>query len=241
MCLTSSPTVQDVVFESDATVLWFRAVDPEGKLPTGDAEKWTNTLTLTHQPKEVMGKRTVTLDVRPRGTIRWNLDGTNVKEGSEYTSPIEIPGDNETTLYAYAEDAGIEVKKDFTIRAPSGGKATIDPTKPASIARKIKLATTIETFGALRAAKKTKATFGNGVSVTVGRGDKNATTRFGPGTVLSAEAIEAFIVAARAAIGEEAADAEIGFGEFKFGSGADLEEFLKEFGEIKVDPSEVQQ
>jgi hypothetical protein len=237
----ASPTVPDVVFESDATVLWFLAVDPEGKLPTGDAEKWTNTLTLTHQPKEVMGKRTVTLDVKPRGTIRWNLDGTNVKEGGAYTWPIEIPGDKETTLYAYAEDAGIEVRKDFTIRARSGGKATIDRAKPASVARKIKLATTIETFGALRAAKKTKATFGNGVSVTVGRGDKNATTRFGPGTVLSAEAIEAFIAAARAAIGEEAADAEIGFGEFKFGSGADLEEFLKEFGEIKIDPSEVQQ
>jgi hypothetical protein len=42
----SSPTVPDVVFESDATVLWFLAVDPEGKLPIGDAEKWTNTLTL---------------------------------------------------------------------------------------------------------------------------------------------------------------------------------------------------
>lgn len=237
----SSPTVPDVVFESDATVLWFLAADPEGKLPTGDAEKWTNTLTMTHQPKEVMGKRTVTLDVKPRGTIRWNLDGTNVKEGTAYTGPIEITSDKETTLYAYAEDAGIEVRKDFTIRAPSGGKATIDRAKPATVARKIKLSTTIETFGALRAAKKTKATFGNGVSVTVGRGDKNATTRFGPGTVLSAEAIEAFIASARAAIGEEAADAEIGFGEFKFGSGADLEEFLKEFGEIKIDPSEVQQ
>jgi len=237
----SSPIVPDVVYESDATVLWFLAVDPEGTLPTGDAEKWTNTLTLTHQPKEVMGKRTVTLDAKPRGAIRWNLDGTNVKEGTAYTGPIEITGEKETTLYAYAEDAGIEARKDFTIRAPSGGKATIDRAKPASIARRIKLATTIETFGAIKAAKKTKATFGNGVSVTVGRGDRNATTRFGPGTVLSAEAIEAFIAAARAAIGEESADAEIGFGEFKFGSGADLEEFLKEFGEIKIDPSEVQQ
>ncbi len=237
----ASPIVPDIVFEDDATVLWFLAVDPDGKLPTGDPEKWTNTLTLTHQPKEVMGKRAVTLSAKPRGAIRWNLDGTNVKEGREYVGPIDIPGDKETTLYAYAADAGIEVKKEFTIRAPSGGKATIDPAKPAAVVRKIKLATTIDTFGAIRAGKKAKAIFGNGVSVTVGRGDKNATTRFGPGTTLSPEAIEAFITAARAAIGEEAADVEIGFGEFKFASGSDLVEFLKEVTEIKVDPSEVQQ
>jgi hypothetical protein len=237
----SSPLVPDVVFDSDETVLWFLAVDPEGKLPTGEPEKWTNTLSLTHQPKEVMGKRTVTLDAKPRGAIRWNLDGTNVKEGKEYKGPIDIPGEKDVTLYAYAEDAGIEVRKEFTIRAPSGGKATIDPAKPAVVTRKIKVATTSETFRVIKAAKQTKASFGNGVSVTVGKGDKNATTRFGPGSVLSGEAIEAFITAARAAIGDEAAEAEVGFGEFKFGSGADLEEFLKGCDVIKVDPSEVQQ
>ena len=178
----SSPTVPDVVFESDATVLWFLAVDPEGKLPTGDAEKWTNTLTLTHQPKEVMGKRTVTLDVKPRGTIRWNLDGTNVKEGSAYTGPIEIPGDKETTLYAYAEDAGHRGQEG--LHDPRSVRRQGDDRPGQASHRRAgrsSLSTTIETFGALRAAKKTKATFGNGVSVTVGRGDKNATTRFGPG------------------------------------------------------------
>ena len=116
------------------------------------------------------------------------------------------------------------------------------PGKPATVAKKTKLATTADTFVQIRAGKKNKATFGNGVVVTVGKGDKNATTRFGPGTDLAPDAIEAFISAARAAIGDEAAEVEFTFGEFKFASGADLTAFLQETSEqIKVDPEEVQQ
>ena len=238
----ASPVVPDLTFESDATVLWFLAVDPEGKHETGAAEKWTNTLTITHDPKEVMGKRTVSLSVKPRGEIRWNLDGTNVKDGKVYTGPIDIPGDGEATIYAYAEDAGVSAPKTFTIRPVTGGKATIDPAKAATVAKKTKLATTTDTFTALRAGKKTKAVFGNGVAITVGKGDRNATTRFGPGTDLNSDAIEAFITAARKAIGDEAADVEFTFGEFKFQSGADLTEFLQDTsGQISVDPTEVQQ
>jgi hypothetical protein len=239
---TASPVVPDLTFESDATVLWFLAVDPEGKHETGPAEKWTNTLTITHDPKEVMGKRTVTLSVKPRGEIRWNLDGTNVKEGKVYTGPIGIPGEGEATIYAYAEDGGVSAPKTFTIRPVTGGKATIDPAKAATVAKKTKLATTTDTFTAIRAGKKTKAIFGNGVAITVGKGDRNATTRFGPGTDLNSDDIEAFIGAARKAIGDEAAEVEFTFGEFKFQSGADLTEFLQDTsGQISVDPSEVQQ
>jgi hypothetical protein len=234
--------VSDFTFESDATVLWFLAVDPEGKHETGPAVKWTNSLTITYDPKEVIGKRSVALTVKPRGEIRWNLDGTNVKEGKLYSGPIDIPGEGEITVYVYAEDAGVSIKKEFTIRPATGGKATIDPAKPAMVAKKTKLATTADTFVTIRAGKKTKVTFGNGVVVMVGKGDKNATTRFGPGTSLSPEAIEAFISAARVAIGDEAADVEVSFGEFRFANGADLTEFLQETSDqIKVDPAEVQQ
>jgi hypothetical protein len=238
----ASPVVPDLTFESDATVLWFLAVDPGGKHTTGAAEKWTNSLSITHDPKEVMGKRNVTLTVKPRGEIRWNIDGTNVKEGNVYTGPIDIPGEGEVTLYTYAEDAGVSVTKPFTIRPVSGGKATIDPGKPATVTRKMKLATTTDTFITIRAGKKTKAVFGNGLVITVGKGDNNAITRFGPGSTLSPEAVEAFITAARAAIGDEKADVEFAFGVFKFASGAELTEFLEATSDqIKVDPAEVQQ
>jgi|SRR5271166_6206010 len=189
-----------------------------------------------------MGKRSVALDVKPRGQIRWNLDGTNPREGKLYSGPIEILGKHEVVVYAYAEDAGVTVQKNFTIRPSTGGKASVDPDKPAAVAKRVTLATTTDTFTTLRAAKKAKATFGNGISIKVGKGDKNATTRFGPGTTLPAEAVESFITASRAALADDAADVEIGFGEFKCASGRELEEFLQEVSDqIKVDPSEVLQ
>lgn len=237
-----SSLVEDSVIERDDTVLWFLAVDPDGKFETGDPLMWTNTLSITYQPTEVMGTRTVTLDVRPRGTIRWNMDGTNAREGKIYTGPIEVPGNAECTLYTYAEDAGITVTKQFTIRAVTGGEATIDKTKPAIVLKRIKLPTTSDTFATLRAAKKSKVLFGHGVTITVGKGDSNAVTRFGPGTTLSAEALEKFIIGARAAISDEEADVEVGFGEMALESGQDLQDFLQEVeAQIKVEPSEVQQ
>lgn len=237
----SSPVLDDTIIERDETVLYFLAVDPEGKHDTGEPERWSNTLSLTHERSEVLGKRRVTLDVKPRGAIRWTLDGTNPREGKPYDGPIEIPGTAAATVYAYAEDAGVEIRKEFTIPEP-GGRKEIDPDKAALVTRKVKLATTGETFATLKAAKKTNAAFGNGVSVSVGKGDRNAVTRFGPGTSLTGEAIEAFITAARLALGDDAADVEVGFGEFRCETGRAFEEFLSEAGSaIKVDPAEVEQ
>ncbi len=133
------------------------------------------------------------------------------------------------------------MEKSFGIPA-SGGTKTIDPERPIQVKKKIKLATTTDTFTTIKAAKKAKTVFGSGVSITVGKGDQNAITRFGPGTDLSAEAIEAFITAARLAIGEDTADVEIGFGEFRCQTGREFEEFLSEVsGQIRVDPAEVVQ
>lgn len=239
---TSSPVLTDLIVERDDTVLWFLAVDPDGKHETGEPERWQNSLSITHDPREVMGKRTVAVTVKPRGQIRWNLDGTNVREGKLYDKPIEIPGEAEQTLYVYAEDAGVTATKTFTIRPPSGGKATIDPDKPASVRRRFKLATTEETFIALRAGKRTNAVFGNGVSVTAGKGDVSALTRFGPGADLTSAAIEAFVTASRQALANEMAEVEFGFGEISFSSGRELGEFLEEVGGIvTVDPAEVVQ
>ena len=174
--------------------------------------------------------------------LRWNLDGTNVREGQVYTGPVALPGDGEVTVYAYAEDAGVSETKSFTIRARTGGKSEIDPDRPATVAKRVKLATTSDSFAVIRAAKKWGVMFGNGVSTTVGKGDVNAATRFGPGSYLSAEAIDAFFAAARAAIGDEMAEVELGFGEIRCGSGRDLVEFLSEVApQITVDPAEVQQ
>ncbi|ABE37255.1 conserved hypothetical protein [Rhodopseudomonas palustris BisB5] len=236
----SSPVVPDTIFDRDDTVLWFLAVDPDGKHETGDPVKWSNTLTLTHQPKEVMGKRTVELTVKPRGTIRWNIDGTNAREGKAYSGPIALNGDDEVKIYAYAEDAGVEVTKVFPIRAAAEDEFKIDPELPVAIKKRQKIVSTKDVFATLKALKEARGLLKGSLSATVGQGDVNATTRFGPQTNLNSAAIETFLGAARLSIAQEAAEVEIGFSEVHFETGREMEEFVKAVGWI-VSPNEVEQ
>lgn len=235
-----SPIVPDLIMERDETVLWFVAVDPDGKHETGEPVKWTNTLTLSYQPHEVMGKRTVELTVRPRGSIRWNLDGTNPREGKPYIGPIQINGEDEVKIYAFAEDSGVEVTKTFTINPPADKGKPIDPDKPAILKFRQKITSTAEVFLTLKALKSSHGTIQNAVSATVGQGDVNAITRFGPKTTLTAEVMEGVLTAGRAAIGNETAEVEIGFGEIHFSAGRDLEEFVTSVG-WEIGASEVEQ
>lgn len=238
----SSEAVPDSVFETDATTLWFVAIDPTGKHEKGEAVPWKNRLTLTHEPKEVMGKRTVALTVKPNGEIRWNLDGTTPREGQIYTGPITIPGTAEAKVYAYAEHDGVSETKTFTIAAV-GETKKVDPAKPAKVKllQKQKLATTLSVFTALKAAKQFSGKIGGSLMISVGKGENNAITKFGIGSSLTAATIESVIATSRAAIGDETADVELTYQEFDFGSGKDLEDFLAEAGDVAIDISEVEQ
>lgn len=237
---STSPVVPDLIMERDETALWFLAVDPSGEHETGEPVKWTNQLTLTHQPHETMGKRTVTLTVKPRGSIRWNTEGTNPREGTAYTGPITLSGKDEVKIYAFAEDAGIETTKTFTIPAAAEDGIRIDPNKPVVIRKKQRLATTKEVFAAIRAMKDAHALLKGNLSVTAGRGEVNVAARFGPQTTLDSVALEAFLTAARSAIGEATADVDVGFGEVHFETGRDMEEFVAAVG-WSIEPSEVEQ
>ncbi|MBN8978630.1 MAG: DUF499 domain-containing protein [Rhizobiales bacterium] len=235
-----SPLIPDFIIERDETVLWFLAVDPDGKHETGEPVKWMNTLTLTFDPKEVMGKRSVELTVKPRGTIRWNTDGTNPREGKLYTGPIPIEGDGEVKIYAYAEDAGVETSKVFTIRPVTAGPIPLDPDRPVIIRKRQKIASTADVFLTLKALKTAHAHLKGNLAVTVGQGDVNATTRFGPQTMLGPDALEAFLGAGRNALGSDTAETEIGFGEVHFETGREMEEFVATVG-WAIGPDEVEQ
>lgn len=238
----SSRVVEDSVFETDEVCLWFVAIDPSGKHETGEPVPWKNRLTLTHEPKEVMGKRTVALTVKPRGEIRWNLEGTTPREGKVYDGVIEIPGAAEAKVYVYAECEGVSETKTFTIPAV-GEVKKIDPVKPAKakLASKQKLTTTQSVFTAIKAARKFSGKIGGSLMIAVGKGENNAITKFGVGTVLSADVIENVIATSRSAIGDDTADVEITYQEFSFASGKDLEDFLAEAGDVRVDVTEVEQ
>ena len=155
---------------------------------------------------------------------------------------VHLKGEWEVTIYAYAEDAGVSVTKHFTIRPVTGNAALIDENKPAIIAKKLKLPTTPEAFGVLRVAKQAGSLFGSGVTVTVGKGDRNAVTWFGPGTLVTPEAIELLISTSRTALGDDNADVQVGFGEIRLKAGRDLHSILEAFPDgMTVDAAEVQQ
>jgi urease accessory protein UreE len=65
-------------------------------------------------------------------------------------------------------------------------------------------------------------------------------TRFGSSAVIKADDIEAFIAAARHALGNETADVILRIDDLEFASGHDLETFLQKLG-IDPAPGEVEQ
>jgi hypothetical protein len=233
------PVLTDPILETDATVLHFLAVDPDGKHETGESLRWANKLTITHDRKEQLGKRVVELRVVPRGTLRWNRTGANAKEGTPYTGPIELDGHEEVSLYVYAEDQEVAATRTFPIPKPSQKGAVIEKTKPALLRKKLIRDGNGPAFATLKAARAANAAFG-GVQIEVGKGTKNAVTRFGSEAAVPAELLDAFVLAARAALRDDAADVKLTFGLLAFPTGHDLEVFLSEQA-LDVAPNEVEQ
>ena len=101
----NSPLVSDNSLVTNALRVQFLAVDPTGKNLTGDPKTWVNRLTIRNHFDD--GMRTVKLFVAPRGAIRYTLDGSEARNGTLYTEPIQLE-DQETTVYVFAECDGLE-------------------------------------------------------------------------------------------------------------------------------------
>jgi hypothetical protein len=235
----SSPLIPDTIFETEETRLYFLAVDPEGGYEIGEVVTWSNKLTLTHSRQELPGKRIVKLAVVPTGTIRWNISGINPKEGKVYDGPIELTGDEETTIYAYAESNGVETQRNFKIPKPHHGGFTLDKTKPAKLIKKVVREGNGDSYVVINTAKAMQAKM-CGITVEVGEGSKNVVTRFGSDSVLTADHLEQFISIARQAIGNETAEVRLSLRDVQFQSGHDLEEFLKKL-DLEAQAGEVEQ
>ena len=104
---TKSPVLTDNVLVTNALRVQFIAVDPTEKNQTGNPTTWTNELTIRNRFDEV--SRKVELFVAPKGTIRYTLDGSEARNGIDYTGAIEI-GDHAATVYVFAECDGIRSK-----------------------------------------------------------------------------------------------------------------------------------
>lgn len=235
---SSGKKLADKIHKTAAVRLWFVAVDPQGAHETGPAKSWSNELTLRHDVKGAGNNRTVELQVVPSGTVRYTLTGANPAEGIEYTKPIEI-GAAETTVYCHAEAEGIATKRNFVIAKAGSSEFKPDPIKPARLTKRIDANSTAEVFGLIARARAANAKLGN-MQLDVGQGDKNAAVRFGAGTAVSAEVLEATIKVLRTALANDEADARLVVRSMSFASGHDLVSFSQEAG-IELCASEVEQ
>ncbi len=168
-------------------MLWFLAIDPDAAHETGEPLRWENKLTLTHERITLPGgKRRVELTIKPRGVIRWNTTGANPKEGTIYSGPIDVPGDSEVTIYAYAEDSGVGAARSFAIPRADQVGPSIDKSRPARLRRKLDFRGSTDAFVALVEFDALQVTLANGVSLSVGEGSAAITTRFGSDATIRA-------------------------------------------------------
>lgn len=233
-----SQQLKDSKFTTKAPRVWFLAEDPKGEYERGTPASWSNRLTITHQPREGVGARSVELRVVPGGAIKFTLTGANPAEGTVYSGPIEI-SQGETTIFCYAEHEGVSAKRSFTI-PPAGNQGVhIDPAKRAKLKKRLGAESTPETFKVLTRAKSAGALLSE-LSIEVGSGTKTASLRFGKDGVLSADQIEKVVATLREALGDEMAEVRLRVQGIDFANGHDLSEFVKEWG-LTVGPNEVEQ
>lgn len=220
--------MRDTIFETSETVLWFVAIDPDAAHEAGDPHRWENKLTVTHERFTLPGgKRRIELTVKPRGVIRWNITGANPKEGSIYSGPIDLPGDSELAIYAYAEDSGVGATRSFAIPRADQTGPSIDKSRPARLRRKLDFRGSTDAFVALVEFEALQVTLTGGVSLSVGEGSAAITTRFGSDAAIHGSDLRRFIDAGREALQNPTADVVIRVEDLRFQSGHDLENFLE--------------
>ena len=213
--------------------------DPSGQYETGDPVTWTNELKLRTNLHEDGPKRRVELLVAPRGTIRYTLDGSEAREGTVYTEPIEID-DGEVLVNAFAEAEGLEAKKPFKFPARGKAEIQINPALPAVLQAKgapRSLDSRGKAFEGLREAKDRSATL-EGVTITVGQGARVISVSVGEVSVEPAFLEDLLnMVIARF---EPDAPVSMNFRRARFNSGHDLQAFADKVG-IQLRTGDVEQ
>ena len=234
-----SPILKDNPYVTAALRVRVLVRDPSGQYEAGDPVTWTNELKLRTNLHEDGPKRRVELLVAPRGTIRYTLDGSEARDGTVYTGPIEID-DGEVLVNAFAEADGLEAKKPF--KFPARGKDTVqvNPALPAVLQAKgapRSLDSRGKTFEGLRDAKDRSATF-EGVTITVGQGARVISVSVGEISVEPAFVEDLLnMVITRF---EPDAPVSMTFRRARFNSGHDLQAFVDKVG-IQLRMGDVEQ
>lgn len=232
----NSPVLSENTLATKALRVQFLAVDPTGKNLTGDPTTWKNRLTLRNRFDEVA--RTVELLVAPKGTIKYTLDGSEARNGETYTAPIQL-GDQETTVYVFAECDGLEEKRNFTFAASGSKEIPIVKDKPATLVSPSpkRMDSSAKTYEGLKIAKEKCIEFEQ-VTLMVGSAPKVIHMSLGE-MKITADFIETALTHLQTVLSPEA-PVVMTFKKAYTQTGHDLEQFAKQLG-IEIGNGEVEQ
>lgn len=231
--------LKDSNLTTNALRVTFLVKDPSGQYETGEVITWTNKLVLRNLLSEKDGCRMIELFVAPQGTIRYTLDGSEPRDGIQYTGPIPI-SDGDVLLRAFASAENLEAKSDF--RFPARGKKgiQIDEVKPGRLVSKgagRKLDSRAKTFEGLKQATEKSVTF-EGINMTIGQGAQMIAVTIGDITV-DAAFIEALLVKVLEKFTPDT-PVTMTFRKAHFASGHDLKDFAAKLG-IELQTGDIEQ
>ena len=153
-----SPVLNDNTLNTKALRVQFLAIDPTGKNQTGPTVTWSNSLIIRSRFDEKT--RSVELFVAPKGTIRYTLDGSEPRNGTDYTKPFVIDN-SEVSINVFAESEGIEAKRVFKYAAKGKKEVNIVKDKPAQLYSPTpkRLDSSAKTYEGIKIAKENDITF----------------------------------------------------------------------------------
>ncbi|WP_312094239.1 anti-phage-associated DUF499 domain-containing protein [Niallia sp.] len=232
----SSLVLSDNTLATKALRVQFLAVDPTGKNLTGAPKTWKNRLTLRNKFNE--SSRKVELLVAPKGSIKYTLDGSEARNGIDYTGPIQL-GYEETTVYVFAECDGLEEKRNFTFPKSGSNEVPIIKEAPAILVSTSpkRLDNSSKTYEGLKLAKE-KGIQLEQVTLMVGSAPQVIHLSFGE-IKISAEFIEKELAHLQTLLSPDA-PMIMTFKKAYTHTGYDLEHFAKQLG-IEIGNGEVEQ
>lgn len=230
---SSSPFMKEELLKTKAMRVQFLVVDPTKQSESGDPQTWEGKPVIRNQLYENSGSRRIELFVVPNGTMKYTLNGSEPRNGTLYTAPIEID-DSEINLLVFAEVKGMEAKADFKFAARGNKGPIIEDSKPAILNAKgsKQLDSRTKTFQGLKDAKEIGVTFEK-VTLNVGNGTKIASLIFGD-LLLTAEYVEKTLTHLLETF-DIHAPVTMKFSKACFPSGHDLRRFCESMGlDIRV-------
>ncbi|KPA09724.1 ATPase AAA [Candidatus Magnetomorum sp. HK-1] len=232
----NSPVLSENTLSTKALRVQFLAIDPTGKNLTGTPKTWKNRLSLRNEFIDLC--RTVKLFVAPKGSIKYTLDGSEARNGKVYSDPIQL-GDEETTVYVFAECEGLEAKRSFTFPEKGSREIPIIREKPAIYFSQAptRLDSSSKTFEGLKIAQEKNIEFEQ-VSLILGSSPKTISLHFGE-IKLNADFIKKELQHLQTLLNPDS-PVIMAFKKAYTQTGFDLEQFAKQSG-IDIKNGEVEQ